>query len=97
MVCLWLPDGHSGFAADVGAIPTLLLRSIDTRKFVTCWKNSKLHGILIYSHPSLPNSWVELKPMALQLKAVDTSNLAATRDKIGLKLQKIHPPRNVTV
>ena len=31
------------------------------------------------------------------MEAVDTSNLAATRGKIGLKLQKNHPPRIVTV
>ena len=40
----------------LGAIPTLLLRSIDTRKLAKSWKNSKLHGLLIYSRPPLPNS-----------------------------------------
>lgn len=40
----------------LGAIPTLLLRSIDMRKLAKSWKNSTLHGILIYSHPSPPNS-----------------------------------------
>ena len=60
MVCLWLLAVTLmvilALLLTLGAIPTLLLRSIDTRKLAKSCKNSKLHGILIYSHPPLPNS-----------------------------------------